>query len=207
LTKLATSKEVRQIQPVICLPPAEGRRTVIRILTIVDDCRRSVRRSPRGRTMCGVECWIGMAIERGPPEALLRTTGRSFGGPAACSEERGLRLVFIQPGRPVQNGYIESFAGGLREGCLKTRTVTSLSDPRKISELVGSIITTNNARGHRVSTDRKGDAGTRKASKGRQCKRRPLLWTLYHFAASGRLISRVGRLGHTARSGAPELLR
>ena len=33
---------------------------------------------------------------------------------AAWSEERGVRLEFIQPGKPVQNAYAESFNGRLR---------------------------------------------------------------------------------------------
>jgi len=47
---------------------------------------------------------------------------------AAWSEERGVRLEFIQPGKPVQNAYIESFNGRLRDECLNANWFTSLSD-------------------------------------------------------------------------------
>ncbi len=64
---------------------ATGR--VIRMLTIVDGCTR--------------EC---PAIEVGP-EFRSRAL-------AAWSEERGVRLEFIQPGKPVQNAYVESCLAG-----------------------------------------------------------------------------------------------
>ena len=50
---------------------------------------------------------------------------------AAWSEERGVRLEFIQPGKPVQNAYAESFNGRLREECLNANWFTSLSDARR----------------------------------------------------------------------------
>src|SRR6266705_5350348 len=50
---------------------------------------------------------------------------------AAWSEERGVRLEFIQPGKPVQNAYVESFNGRLRDECLNANWFTSLSDARR----------------------------------------------------------------------------
>ena len=49
----------------------------------------------------------------------------------AWSEERGVRLEFIQPGKPTQNAYIESFNGRLRDECLNVNWFTSLSDARR----------------------------------------------------------------------------
>jgi putative transposase len=46
---------------------------------------------------------------------------------AAWSDERGLRLEFIQPRKPVQNAYIESFNGRLRDEYL-ANWFTSLSE-------------------------------------------------------------------------------
>jgi putative transposase len=59
--------------------------------------------------------------------------GPEFRGRAltAWSEERGVRLEFIQPGKPVQNAYIESFNGRLRDECLNANWFTSLSDTRR----------------------------------------------------------------------------
>ena len=47
---------------------------------------------------------------------------------AAWSEQRGVRLEFIQPGKPAQNAYIESFNGRLRDECLNANRFTNLLD-------------------------------------------------------------------------------
>src|SRR3712207_8379490 len=48
--------------------------------------------------------------------------------------ERGIRLRFIEPGKPVQNAVIESFNGRLRDECLNQHWFTSLADARRIIE-------------------------------------------------------------------------
>ena len=70
--------------------------------------------------------------ERDRPESL-----RSDNGPEFCSrrmlgwaEERKIALVHIQPGRPMQNGHVESFHGRLRDECLNTHWFRTLSDVR-----------------------------------------------------------------------------
>jgi putative transposase len=50
---------------------------------------------------------------------------------AAWSEERRVRLEFIQPGKPAQNAFAESFNGRLRDECLNANWFTSLSDGRR----------------------------------------------------------------------------
>jgi putative transposase len=45
---------------------------------------------------------------------------------------QGIRLEFIQPGKPMQNGYIESFNGRLRDECLNEHWFLSLPDARRI---------------------------------------------------------------------------
>ena len=74
-----------------------------------------------------------IAIERGLPEAIVLDNGPEFRGRAlaAWSEERRVRLEFIQPGKPVQNAYTESFNGRLRDECLNANWFTSLSDARR----------------------------------------------------------------------------
>jgi len=41
---------------------------------------------------------------------------------------RGVQLDFIRPGRPVENAYIESFNGRLRDECLNVHQFTSIED-------------------------------------------------------------------------------
>jgi putative transposase len=70
--------------------------------------------------------------ERGRPEAM-----RSDNGPEFCSrrmlgwaEEFKIQLVHIQPGRPMQNGHVESFHGRLRDECLNAHWFRTLHDVR-----------------------------------------------------------------------------
>lgn len=49
---------------------------------------------------------------------------------ATWSAERGVRLEFIQPGKPVQSAYVESFYGRLRDEWLNANWFRSLSDAR-----------------------------------------------------------------------------
>ena len=48
--------------------------------------------------------------------------------------ERGVRLRFIDPGKPVQNAFIESFNGRLRDECLNEHWFLSLAHARRITE-------------------------------------------------------------------------
>ncbi len=42
-----------------------------------------------------------------------------------------VHLDFIRPGKPVENGYIESFNGKLRDECLNVEVFFSLADARR----------------------------------------------------------------------------
>ncbi len=49
----------------------------------------------------------------------------------AWAHQQGVQLDFIRPGRPVQNGYIESFNGRLRDECLNGEIFFNLADARE----------------------------------------------------------------------------
>ena len=108
---------------------------VIRMLTVVDDCTRECPAIEVDTSLGGLRVrrvLDRIASERGLPEAIVLDNGPEFRGRAlaAWSEERGVRLEFIQPGKPVQNAYAESFNGRLRDECLNANWFTSLSDAR-----------------------------------------------------------------------------
>jgi len=77
-----------------------------------------------------------LATERGLPEAIKVDNGPEF----LCEtlrrrcERKHLLLDYIQPGRPMQNGHVESFNGRLRDECLNTHWFTSLRQARHINE-------------------------------------------------------------------------
>jgi putative transposase len=109
---------------------------VIRMLTLVDDYKREypaieVDTSPGGIRVCRVLDRV--LAQRGRPEAIVADNGPEFRSRAlaAWSEERGVRLEFVQPGKPVQNAHVESFNGRLRDECLNANWFTSLSDARR----------------------------------------------------------------------------
>jgi len=109
---------------------------VIRMLTVVDDCTRECPSIEVDTSLGGLRVrrvLDRVAAERGLPEAIVLDNGPEFRGRAlaAWSEERGVRLEFIQPGKPVQNAYVESFNGRLRDECLNANWFTSLNDARR----------------------------------------------------------------------------
>ena len=49
-------------------------------------------------------------------------------------EQKEVELDYIEPGKPMQNGHVESFNGKLRDECLNTHWFTSLRQARNIIE-------------------------------------------------------------------------
>ena len=104
---------------------------VIRMLTVVDDCTRECPAIEVDTSLGGLRVrrvLDRIASERGLPEAIVLDNGPEFRGRAlaAWSEERGVRLEFIQPGKPAQNAFAESFNGRLRDECLNANLVHEL---------------------------------------------------------------------------------
>lgn len=48
--------------------------------------------------------------------------------------QRGVKLAFIRPGKPVENAYIESFNGRFRDECLNENWFLTLGHARDIIE-------------------------------------------------------------------------
>lgn len=67
------------------------------------------------------------------PESIRIDNGPEFTSRCFLSwaEQRGIRLVHIQPGKPMQNSFIESFNGRLRDECLNANWFENLSDARR----------------------------------------------------------------------------
>lgn len=67
------------------------------------------------------------------PEWIVTDNGPEFTGKDLdqWAFENGVRLETIRPGRPMENGYIESFNGKMREECLNEHWFADLADARE----------------------------------------------------------------------------
>jgi len=74
------------------------------------------------------------ACFRGYPRAVRSDNGPEFTSRAfiAWTKQHGIEHLLIEPGRPMQNGYIESFNGKLRDECLNEQWFTSLAQARTV---------------------------------------------------------------------------
>jgi putative transposase len=70
--------------------------------------------------------------ERGRPEQVRSDNGPEFTSRRIIgwAEDWKVGLVHIQPGKPMQNGHVESFHGRLRDECLNTSWFRTLNDVR-----------------------------------------------------------------------------
>ncbi len=112
---------------------AGGRR--FRTLNVVDDFSRECLNIEVDTSLGGqrvVRVLERLAQNRKLPEVLVMDNGPEFTGKAldAWAYERGVKLQFIQPGKPVQNAYVESFNGKFRDECLNENWFISLQDAR-----------------------------------------------------------------------------
>jgi putative transposase len=80
--------------------------------------------------------------------------GSEFAGRVmkAWAIQTGVQLCFIRPGKPVENGFIESFNGRLRDECLNVEWFTSLEEARRGLTLWRDHY--NHQRPHSASGDR-----------------------------------------------------
>lgn len=73
------------------------------------------------------------AAQHGWPQTIVVDNGPEFTGKVLdqWAFERGVQLHFIDPGKPVQNAFVESFNGKMREECLSGTWFRSLDDARR----------------------------------------------------------------------------
>ena len=73
-----------------------------------------------------------LTIEHGSPKALRMDNGPEFISKALREWAIEVDLVFIPPGQPWRNGFIESFNGRLRDECLSVNQFYSLNHAKGI---------------------------------------------------------------------------
>lgn len=108
----------------------QGRK--IRVLTMVDEYSRFSPQIVVAHSLSGGD--VVRALSNFPPPKSLRMdNGPEFRSRAVVewALQRNVRLEYIQPGKPTQNAFIESFNARLREECLNQELFLDLDDARR----------------------------------------------------------------------------
>jgi len=113
---------------------ADGR--WIRVLTVVDQFTRECLLLHADAALSGEKVAAALDIViagRGAPQSITVDNGTEFASRAMdlWAYRNSVHLDFIRPGRPVENGYIESFNGRLRDECLNVEVFFTLADARR----------------------------------------------------------------------------
>lgn len=106
-----------------------------RVLTVVDQWSRwsPILEVAPGMSGAAVAQALDRAIARhGKPRTITVDHGTEFTSRVLdeWAYRRGVTLDFIRPGKPSENGFIESFNGKLRDECLNANQFLSLEDAR-----------------------------------------------------------------------------
>lgn len=83
----------------------------------------------------------GIIAERGVPQAIRSDNGPEFTSRhfLAWCGERKIEVVYIEPGKPVQNAHGESFHGKLRDECLNASWFQNLFDAPEDCSLADGV--------------------------------------------------------------------
>ena len=106
-----------------------------RVLTVVDQFTRECVLLLADRSLTGQKVALALSqaiVERAAPVSITVDNGTEFGSKAmdVWAYQHGVHLDFIRPGRPVENSYIESFNGRLRDECLNVEVFFTIVDVR-----------------------------------------------------------------------------
>lgn len=115
---------------------ADGRR--IRVLNIVDDFSRKCVGQLVDTPISGarlVRNLDELALPRPRPKTVVMDNGPELTSKAMFfwSQRTGVKHCFIQPGKPTQNVFVESFNARFRDGCRNQHWFRSLDDARAIN--------------------------------------------------------------------------
>ena len=111
----------------------------VRLLTVVDEYTRECLAIHVGRSLRSphvIECLGGLMVQRGVPEHLRSDNGPEFtaGAVRLWPQGVGATTLFITPGSPWENGYVESFNGKLRDELLDRELFDTLWEVQVLTE-------------------------------------------------------------------------
>ncbi len=109
----------------------------LRILTILDEYTREchVLRVDRALRAADVLAWLQKAIEEhGAPAYLRSDNGSEFIAKIVQQwlAQNHIKTIYIEPGSPWQNGFVESFHGRFRDECLNREQLWTLTEARVV---------------------------------------------------------------------------
>jgi putative transposase len=112
---------------------ADGR--AFKILNILDEYTReclAILVNRRIKSEDVIEQLFNLIVFRGIPEYIRSDNGPEFTAKAVRSwlNKLGVKTLFIEPGSPWENGYIESFNGKMRDELLNREILTTLTEAR-----------------------------------------------------------------------------
>jgi putative transposase len=110
---------------------------LFRILTVLDQYTRECVAIVAKRQLGGADVAAALeraVAERDVPVSITVDNGSEFAGRVmdAWAHQRGVQLAFIRPGRPTENGFIESFNGRLRDECLNVELFASMAEVTRL---------------------------------------------------------------------------
>jgi putative transposase len=110
-----------------------------RILSIIDEFTReclAILVARKIKTQDVIDLLFQLFIFRGMPEHIRSDNGPEFTAKAirAWLNRLGVKTLYIEPGSPWENGYIESFNGKLRDELLNREIFTTLEEARVLIE-------------------------------------------------------------------------
>jgi transposase InsO family protein len=111
----------------------------LKILAVVDDATHESVAIVTEHSMggnCLTRVLDQICYQRGKPAVIRSDNGPEFAGKAMLTwaHRNGITLRAIEPGKPNQNAYIESFNGRLRDECLNEHWFMSVSHARSVIE-------------------------------------------------------------------------
>jgi len=124
-------------RPLLMDTLSNGRR--YRILCIVDDFSRECLAAVVDTSLSGMRVvreLERLVSDRAVPEVIVSDNGTELTSAAVLRWAGGrVDWHYIEPGKPVQNAFIESFNSRLRDECLNEHVFLTLAEARQIIEL------------------------------------------------------------------------
>lgn len=111
----------------------------LRFLVVVDEYTREclaieVERSMGAREV--IECLEWLFLVRGVPQYIRSDNGPEFVAKAVRDwlEKKGCKTIYIEPGSPWENAYVESFIGKFRDECLNMELFRNVREAQEIAD-------------------------------------------------------------------------